>query len=576
MTFCLASYTLSAFAQALPTIPQSFTEDIRQQERDRALREQQEQGVDERLEKPAPQDNRRLPKSESPCFRIDRIILTGDDAEDFQWALAGIAGVRGDDDPRGRCLGTEGVNIVLARIQQAIIADGYVTTRVLAGSQDLTQGTLTFTLIPGRIAAIHLTPDSTPTTLGAGALLAATIPARAGDLLNLRAIEQGLENLKRIPGVAADIQIKPAAGADAVAGQSDLEVKYIQARAFRGAVNLDDSGMRSTGKTIGSVTLSADNLLGLADMLYINAGHGVGGDGLNSARGSTESQSLGYTIPYGNWVLGFNASNSRYWQSVPGLIQNYIYAGKNNYFETSLSRLIYRDQHSKTSVSARAFRREGRNYIDDAELDVQHRVVSGWILGINQKEFIDTSSGTATLDGNLNYKRGTGAFGSIPAPEENFGTGTSRMQLITADASLNIPIVMGEQRFRYSGLWRAQWNRTPLTTQDQFAIGGRYTVRGFDGETSLIAERGWFIRNDLGWSIPGVQSAELYLGADWGQVGGPSTVFLLGDHLAGAVAGVRGAWNGLNYDLFAGAPISKPENYPTASLTGGFSLTYSF
>ncbi|RST43827.1 ShlB/FhaC/HecB family hemolysin secretion/activation protein, partial [Variovorax sp. DXTD-1] len=129
--------------------------------------------------------------------------------------------------------------------------------------------------------------------------------------------------------------------------------------------------------------------------------------------------------------------------------------------------------------------------------------------------------------------------------------GTSRMKLYTAEVSLNAPFKLGEQKLRYSGLIRAQWNRTPLMSQDRFAIGGRYTVRGFDGETSLMGERGWLIRNDIGWAIPtgsGQSGAELYVGADYGHVGGRSTVDGLGRSLAGAVIGVRGQWSKLSYD----------------------------
>jgi hemolysin activation/secretion protein len=39
---------------------------------------------------------------------------------------------------------------------------------------------------------------------------------------------------------------------------------------------------------------------------------------------------------------------------------------------------------------------------------------------------------------------------------------------------------------------------------------------------------------------------------------------------------VRGAWQGLNYDVFVGAPISKPEGYRTAGVTTGFNLNFSF
>jgi hypothetical protein len=71
--------------------------------------------------------------------------------------------------------------------------------------------------------------------------------------------------------------------------------------------------------------------------------------------------------------------------------------------------------------------------------------------------------------------------GSRVAPEEEFGEGTSRLKLYTADISLNAPFKLGEQKLRHSGLIRAQWNRTPLTPQDRFAIGGRYTVRRHEG-----------------------------------------------------------------------------------------------
>jgi len=233
--------------------------------------------------------------------------------------------------------------------------------------------------------------------------------------------------------------------------------------------------------------------------------------------------------------------------------------------------LIYRDQQRKTTVAIKGWRRESRNFVDDTEIEVQHRVVGGLEFSLNHKEFI----GDATLEGTLAYKRGTGGFGSRVAPEEEFGEGTSRLKLYTADISLNAPFKLGEQKLRYSGLIRAQWNRTPLTPQDRFSIGGRYTVRGFDGETSLLGERGWLIRNDVGWAV-GQGGAELYAGMDYGQVGGRSTIDLLGRSLAGAVVGVRGQWTKLSYDFFVGAPISKPEGYRTAKVTLGFNLNHSF
>jgi hemolysin activation/secretion protein len=137
---------LLAHAQQSPTTPQSFVEQQRQLERERALREQNERTVDQHpLAAPlAPAE--RIPESESLCFRIDRALLTGEQSEAFQWVVADLSGPDGNDSPIGRCLGTAGVNVVLARAQQAAIARGYVTTRVLAAPQDLSTGTLTLSL----------------------------------------------------------------------------------------------------------------------------------------------------------------------------------------------------------------------------------------------------------------------------------------------------------------------------------------------------------------------------------------------------------------------------------------------
>ncbi|MBT2324086.1 ShlB/FhaC/HecB family hemolysin secretion/activation protein [Variovorax paradoxus] len=560
----LAAAAAAAHAQTapLPSAPNPFVEEQRQQERERALRQQQERTVDARLQTQAQPETRRLAKDESPCFRIERIVLDGELAEDFQGLLAAAAGEDGSDSPLGRCLGTEGVNIVLARLQQAAVARGYVTTRVLAAPQDLGQGMLTLTLVPGRVAAIRFADGSEARTSLAGA-----IPARPGELLNLRDIEQGLENLKRAPTAEADIQIEPAKAEGARPGDSDLIVKYSQRLPLRTTLSLDDGGTKATGKTQAGATIAWDNPLGLNDLFYLSANH----DAFNHSGQGTSGQTVHYSVPYGYWLLGATASQNRYHQTVQGADQAYVYAGESANAELKLSRLVYRDQRRKTTLSLRGFRRSARNFIDDTEIEVQRRVTAGWELGLAHREFI----GQATLDANLAYRRGTGAFGALPAPEEPFGEGTSRFRLITAELGLNAPFELGAQKLRYSGLWRGQWNRTPLTPQDRFSIGGRYSVRGFDGEASLMGERGWLVRNDLGWAL-GASGAELYVGIDYGRVGGLSTELLAGRHLAGGVIGLRGALKGLNYDLFVGAPIAKPEGYRTARTTAGFNLNFSF
>ena len=72
------------------------------------------------------------------------------------------------------------------------------------------------------------------------------------------------------------------------------------------------------------------------------------------------------------------------------------------------------------------------------------------------------------------------------------------------------------------------------------------------------------------------QKAELYLGLDIGAVYGYGADLYNGHVLAGATLGVRGTVNDISYDVFAAAPIEKPEGFHTPDATCGFSLGWRF
>lgn len=535
---------------------------LRQQERERELRRAQEQIPDVRLPRAAePVDAGRIPEHEAPCFTISRITLDGEAAEHFRFALASVA--TGEASVLGRCLGTQGINAVLTRVQNAVVAKGFVTTRILAAPQNLSSGDLTLTVIPGRIRAIRFSPDSSLRGTQWNAL-----PASPGDLLNVRDIEQGLENFKRVPTAEADIQIEPADGPDARPGESDLVIRYRQAFPFRLTITADDGGSDSTGKYQSGITLSGDNLLTLNDLLYVSFSHDV--DGGYSREGGTRGYTAHYSLPFGYWLLGMTASEYRYHQTVAGASQSYVYSGESQNSEIKLSRVVYRNASRKTTASLRSYLKTSKNFIDDTEIEVQRRRMAGWEAGVAHREFM----GPATLDLDLAYRRGTGAFDAMPAPEEAFDEGTARPKIVAADIAFNLPFKLGAQPLRYTGTWRAQWNRTPLVPQDRFSIGGRYTVRGFDGETTLSAERGWLVRNDLGLALGG-SGQGLYLGLDYGRVGGTSSELLIGKHLAGAVLGLRGGFKGLQYDVFVGGPVDKPGRFEAGNALG-FNLVYQY
>ncbi|WP_374694649.1 ShlB/FhaC/HecB family hemolysin secretion/activation protein [Snodgrassella alvi] len=548
---------------------------IREQQRLKQFQEKMQPEVNVRLQPPQIEGTvNGLPQDEKPCFAIRSIKLNGDQAQRFQFALN--KAINQSKFKPGLCLGSNGINYIMTLAQNAVIDRGYTTTRILASPQDLSSGELVLTVIPGRIHEIRYNLDNADQThVNRIRRIQNEFPARSGDILNLRELEQGLENLKRVPTVEADIQIVPAEAPN----ESDVVVSWSQRKVpVRISFNADDSGSHATGRYQGGVTLSVDNPLGLSDLFYVNYNHDLGSkdstvdiDGNRTGSG-THGYSLHYSVPVGNWLIAFNQNYYRYHQAIAGYDQNYDYNGSSENTDLGITRMIYRNSHRKIDVSARIWRRKSHNYIDDAEIEVQRRHTAGWAIGLNHQEYL----GNAILNLSAGYKRGTGADHSLRAAEEEFGEGTSRMEIITLDASLMKPFRVGKYNFSYDTSFHGQWNKTPLITQDQVSIGGRYTVRGFDGELTLMGEQGWYWNNNLNWQyLPGHQ---VYAGIDVGHITGRTSEMQLGKTLAGTVLGFKGqikAGGNWYYDVFMGKPIYKPQHFRTDRTTFGFNLNYS-
>lgn len=558
---------ISAQAQSTPATPNAnifIEQERRDAERAAQQRAQQERSTDVKLPTAATAPAGLLPTDESPCFKIQIVTLDAGLDPKPKDLLGAIdkttTGVT--DSPIGRCIGAKGVQIVIDRLQNELISRGYVTSRILAKPQNLQNGTLALELLFGKVNRVQWAPTAP------GQMHRATewntLPMAQGDLLNLRDIEQALENYKRVPTAEADIQIVPASEP----GYSDLRIQHSQPFPFRLSMTAEDSGSRSTGKYQGSTTLSYDNWWTLSDLFYFTLNQDLG-DKDQGARGN-RGHTVHYSVPWGYSLLSFNTTRSQYHQTVAGANQDYVYAGTSETTDIKLSRIVHRDAVGKTTLSIKGFQRKSNNYIDDSEVLTQRRVVAGWEMQLAQKQAI----GSGTVEGSLSYKRGTGAWGSLPAPEELFGEGTSRMQIVLADVNVQWPFKLADQAITYNGQLRGQYNRTPLTPQDRFAIGGRYTVRGFDGLNVLSAERGWLMRNE--WSTDVTQGHKAYAALDYGHVRGASAAQLLGQNLTGAAVGLRGQQGHFQYDVFVGAPLNKPDHFKTSKTTAGFSLHANF
>jgi len=502
---------------------------------------------------------------EAVCFNIGRISLKVSEELPIKARELGASTLPSDkfrfaqdylERYRGNCIGRIGINLIVERLTEQILLKGYSTTRLGVPEQDLSSGALTLTLIPGVIHQIRLADPSIKSRLNA-------FPSGSGDLLNLRDLEQGLEQMKRVTSQDVDMQIVPAA----TLGESDVVITLKRIKPWKITASLDDSGAKGTGKTQAGLNLGWDNLLDSSDVFSV----GVNSDGDRDARTKgTQGYNTSYSIPFGYTTLSLSASDFKYHQRLAGLFQTFVSSGRSQNFESKIGYLFYRDQAIKDTLQFRLGRRWSHSFIDDTEITVQYRNTTFAELALLHKQYF----GEAQLDVTGAYRWGTPWFGGQSDPA-NIPGGSPRFKykLETIDATLVAPLGLLGKQLNYTATLRAQNANTSLYATEWFLIGNRWTVRGFDGENSLGSEKGFFLRNELG--IPITASHSAYIGFDFGKVYGPNTVNLIGNKLAGVAVGLKGeVARAVNYDLFAGWPVYRPHGFRTAVPAAGFTLNY--
>jgi hemolysin activation/secretion protein len=506
---------------------------------------------------------------ETPCFRIDRLKLDVPETVPEASRKKGASTLPLDpftftsewlDHYKGQCIGKAGIDTITKGLQQAILSRGYVTTRVLVPQQDMSNGSLELALIPGVVRQIRFADPATRGTWKTA------FPARDGDLLNLRDLEQGLEQMKRVSSQDVDMKIEPTDEP----GQSDVVLNVTRTKLWTFVASVDNSGTDATGKWQGNLSFGLNNPLGLNDIFTLGANQdlsfgnkSLGSHGFNGS----------YSVPWGYWTATLSGNTNTYYQNIAGVNQTFVSSGNSQTAALRLARVIARSQNDVFGGYVQLSKRFGDSFIDDTTIPTQKRDNTFLELGTTDRHYF----GVSQFDGTLAYRHGIGGFGATSDPYQNGPT--YRFHMAVLDANLSVPFAIATQPFAYVTTIHGQFTNDTLFYLDDLTIGSRYTVRGFDGETMLAAEKGFYWRNELQWPV--FQTGQtLYAGIDYGRVFGPNTSALAGTQLVGAVVGIRGGmpakYVGVSYDLFAGTPIYKPEGFPTARVTAGVQVIAQF
>lgn len=546
-----------AYAQTIPRPEQDPAQRLLQEQRERERQRELEQAPAQ-ISIPTPAqpslppdaDVETLPDAE-PTFRIDHIDVTGNTvlaAEEVERITRPFI---------NRRLGTNRINLLLRRFTEAFVAKGFVTTRAYLGEQNLKSGILAVTVIPGKIEAIQInerrlqpsSADAQPGTVNGGLLTdQGTIwasPARAGEVLKLTDLEQGVDQINRLRRNQAEMQILPGT----TPGGSIVSMTNKPGDRFRFTAGMDNYGSDSTGITRTRLGVDADNLLGLQEALSL------------SYSGSLESNALVFStaVPYGYHTFSYTASFSEYQNAIADTALLY---GRSLAHTFGWNMVVQRSQAGKTATDVTLTHRRSDRSVNNLGLDPQDMTVLRVGVTRQQRFNVQDQWGAWTLDAGIS--KGLRMNANADSPDIQKEEAHNQFTKIDANASITLPV---GKTGTFAWLWRGQingqWAQQALFGSEQIFAGGMSSVRGFrDGVIS--GDRGFYLRNDLIWNnVPDLSGIHLepYVFLDAGRTG----LIAQGNYqqIMGAGIGVRlQAIFGkqlVSSELLAGRALQQPD-----------------
>ena len=453
-------------------------------DRQNRLLEEQQRRLQELQDLPGKADKPQAPATpaDTRCFPIKTIELKGADslpAPDRERLLKPYI---------GQCLGVSQLNDLLKTITDYYLGKGRVTSRAYLPQQDLSTGHLQVLVVEGKLEALRSAEGSTVTDRE----LAMAFPGKVGEALNLREIEQLVDQLNRLPSKQAQMELTPGKQI----GGSDVVVKNTAQKPWRASLSRNNDGQKSTGEQQWGAGLEWDSPLGLGDQLMLRGGH----DAISDHQKTSKNTMLYYNLPWGWWNFSYTYSESDY--RTYGVTDGFKFKqdGDNQNHQLRAERVIHRDDVSKTSVNVGLAHLRTNNYILDARTEASSNRLSELQLGVNHGRRI----GSAFVNLDLGMQSGIGLL-DAQAQDERDPAGrrqpNARYRKYTATVSYLQPFSLWGESFSFSSLATGQRSEDPLFSPQRMSLGGSASVRGFKDQL-LTGDSGGYWRNEVRWARP--------------------------------------------------------------------------
>jgi len=385
----------------------------------------------------------------------------------------------------GQCLGVTQLNELLKVITDHYIEKGLVTSRAYLPQQDLSGGHLKVLVVEGRLEGLKGAQDSKLSDRE----LSMTFPGKTGELLNLREIEQLVDQLNRLPSNHAQMELTPGKNV----GGSEVLVKNTPQKPWRASLSRDNDGQKSTGEQQWGTGFEWDSPLGLADQLMLRGGH----DAISDHQKTSNNAMLYYNVPWGWWNFSYTYSQSEYRAQAKANGFNFKQTGDSQNHQLRAERVIHRDAVSKTSLNAGLAYLRTNNFIEDSKLKLSSNRLSEAQFGINHGRRV----GNAFVNFDLGMQEGIGAFDAQGNGHPGPGEPDARYRKYTATTSYLQPFTLWGESFSFTSLATGQRSEDVLFSPQRMSLGGSSSIRGYKDQ-SLSGDSGGYWRNELRWSRP--------------------------------------------------------------------------
>lgn len=479
-----------------------------------------------------------LQKTESapasgPCFEINQISLQ-------QASL-----ITPDTQKRlvapyiNQCLSLDRINQLVRAISEWYVQRGYITSRAFLTEQNLSHGTLNITVLEGKLEAIHLQ----------GAIarqLNMAFPTRAGRILNLRDIEQGMEQINRLRTTPVQIEIIPSTQP----GYSIVNLTSTPEFPLTLGLNMDNSGQRSTGIGQLSGSLVGNDLLGVADRWFVSGGRSSAFSDWRDA----QNFQAGVSVPYGYGLLDYSYSWSNYHSRFNANSFDWYSNGDNISNRLSGSWVLFRNGEIKTGVQLGLNHYVSHNWLNETLLQSSSRKLTSLQIGFNHTQKI--AGGVATLNPMLS--RGMPWFDAESDKGKSDDFPKAEFRKWSVSSSYQRPVT---QKMWWLSSFYAQWSPDRLYGSERLTIGGENSVRGYK-EQYLSGDVGGYLRNELNYSLftlPAIGEVSTTLALDGGWLQSDKQDRYAAGTLWGSSLGLGTRNAHVSTQLSLGIPVSYPN-----------------